>query len=492
MPRPSERLNERLKNMKRPTAASQGVSPQVPQPKSPQPKRTQPTVKLQTVKTFKQLASRLAGFKLPQPTATEKSATEKSVIEKNVIEKNVAGMSTVRAKGAPHEEPTVLSKAVFSKAVISKVPSAEVTPAANLSIPYLPFIKDSKGSRIAFNLLLVRPWVLVVGFWILSLAGASLAIEGLVNPRKLNMALPEAAVEVTPVASKSALINVEQDTEATTAEATAANTTAAKRETGPASAATAAQSAAQSNPGAPAERASRSSSVPILTLGALVGTCAAGCLVISRRRAMMRIAAARARGRMRRANAANVVNTKADVIAPIGKTNLSKPGQKIVARKAPPAKTNRPLVAKLAMAATSLATTSLAAAKPVASSARALSARPTAAHPKKRRQRTHPSAVNQSSVSQPSVSQSVASGDRVIVSRSTAQQAAQNAAPKAAPKTGGASSKRHIRRRTPSRIASRRQAVVSVMPANESHALDWANGSLAHQMDVRPQRTASM
>lgn len=474
MPRPSERL----KNMKRPTAASQGVSPKGSHPKSPHPKRNQPTVKLQTVKTFKQLASRLAGFKLPQPTATEKSATEKSVIErsvieKNVIEKNVAGMSTVKAKGAPHEEPTVLSKAVFSKAVLSKVPSAEVMPAANLFIPHLPFIKDSKGSRIAFNLLLVRPWVLVVGFWILSLAGASLAIEGLVNPRKLNMALPEAAVEVTPVASKSALINVEQDTEATTAEATA--NAAAKRETGPASAAT----AAQVNPGASAERASRSSSVPILTLGALVGTCAAGCLVISRRRAMMRIAAARGRGRVRRANAANA---KADAIAPIGKTSLSKPGQEIAARKAPHAKTNRPLVAKLAMAATSLATTSLAAAKPVAS-ARALSARPTAAHPKKRRQRTHPSAVNQ-----PSVSQSAASGDRVIVSRSTAQQAAQNAAPK----TGGASSKRHIRRRTPSRIASRRQAVVSVMPANESHALDWANGSLAHQMDVRPQRTASM
>ncbi|NJM96881.1 MAG: hypothetical protein HC800_06550 [Phormidesmis sp. RL_2_1] len=40
-----------------------------------------------------------------------------------------------------------------------------------------------------------------------------------------------------------------------------------------------------------------------------------------------------------------------------------------------------------------------------------------------------------------------------------------------------------------SRIASR-QAVVSVVPASESHPLDWTNGSLAHRLDIRPQRSA--
>jgi hypothetical protein len=339
------------------------------------------------------------------------------------------------------KQPTVYKGVPFAEQAIAPSTPIEATPAANssgsITIPSLPFIKDSKGSRIAFNLLLVRPWVLVVGFWLLSMAGASLAIEGLVNPRKLNMALPEATVEVTPVA-KSALINVEQDSDQDGEATTAAPKTAANSKTkgDPASA-----EAANANKDASAETVASSSGFPILTLGALVGTCAAGCLVISRRRAMMRIAAARARGKMRRAHA------KKEAIAPVT--------------------------------------------SPVAMSAQALNAVGSNAVGSNRRRRQRNK--RQLATSQPTTN--------VIVSRPTAQQAAQksaiqkNTAPKPAQKAvskpGQAPSKRQIRR-TPSRIASRRQSVVSVLPASESHALDWANGSLAHQMDVRPQRTASM
>jgi hypothetical protein len=428
-----------LKNMKRPTAAAQGASPQgsypkgsqpkSPQPKSSQPKSSQPknpqpknphikrepqTVKLQTVKTFKQLASRLAGFKLPASAGKPVKAPSTSIEATPAVNSSATPLANLSANSS-----------------------------GNITIPSLPFIKDSKGSRIAFNLLLVRPWVLVVGFWLLSMAGASLAIEGLVNPRKLNMALPEATVEVTPVA-KSTLIDVAQDSEVTTGEATTAATkTASSEMKGDLASpeATDAKANAKESQDASAETVASSSGFPILTLGALVGTCAAGCLVISRRRAMMRIAAARARGKMRRAHA------KKEAIAQVT--------------------------------------------SPVAMSDQAL----TAASPnKKRRQRNKRQLATSS---QPTTN--------MIVSRSTAQQAAQKsvaqksaapkpaqkAVPKPGPKSGQAPSKRQIRR-TPSRIASRRQSVVSVLPASESHALDWANGSLAHQMDVRPQRTASM
>ncbi|MGB3292014.1 MAG: hypothetical protein WBB01_03360, partial [Phormidesmis sp.] len=139
----------------------------------------------------------------------------------------------------------------------------------NLSSP-----KSSKGTQVAFNLLLVRPWVLVVSFWLVSMVSAGIALEGLISPRKLTTDMPAASVPVTP---KDSFISVEPSADEIAGQPV--------------------------NPDpetvfiAPAE--TRRSSFPAWPLGALVGTCAAGCLVMSRRRAMARMAAARSRSALR-------------------------------------------------------------------------------------------------------------------------------------------------------------------------------------------------
>ncbi len=469
MPRPSERL----KNMKRPAAAAQGAIP-----KGPHPKRSQPAAKLQTMKTFKLLASKLAGFKLPKSTDT-KSTDMKSIgksINKSAINKSIS------ASG----EPAALNKtALNDESAVSftnsETASGKTTSASSSApIPGLPFIKDSKGSRIAFNLLLVRPWVLVVGFWLFSLVGASFAFEGLVNPRKLQAALPEATVEVAPVPARSALIQIVPDDTETAATTTQSGETAGSA----ASAAANTDSTAKAQQGAAAQ-SSVDGRFPIWTLSALVGTCAVGCLVISRRRAMVRLAMVRSRRKIRRTYAHGKVLAKAN-----GMATSDKSGSNLAARKAVKANPSRPLGVKSAVA------TSSPAAQPVGvlagvTLARTLLGRPTAQADKKRRQRNKQSVVSQP-VGQPVGQPTAQSGDRVVISRSTAQQAAQKAVPNAASKTASGTAAKRPVRRTPSRIASRHQSVVSVMPASESHALDWAEGSLAHQMDVRPQRTASM
>jgi len=78
--------------------------------------------------------------------------------------------------------------------------------------PHLPFSKESKSSRIALNLLLVRPWILLIGFWLFSMLGAGLALEGLISPKRLKTALPE-VIETAPVNSENALIKVETGAE---------------------------------------------------------------------------------------------------------------------------------------------------------------------------------------------------------------------------------------------------------------------------------------
>ncbi len=105
--------------------------------------------------------------------------------------------------------------------------------------------------------------------------------------------------------------------------------------------------------------------------------------------------------------------------------------------------------------------------------------------PKKRRQR--------SKIAPPV--RTTANGGKVLASRATAVRS-------------GAQSRQAQTRQAQTRLrkgairaASRRRhqmgphsmaapAVVSVVPASESHALDWHEGSLAHQMDVRPHRSA--
>ncbi|MGB3294089.1 MAG: hypothetical protein WBB01_13970, partial [Phormidesmis sp.] len=92
---------------------------------------------------------------------------------------------------------------------------------------------------------------------------------------------------------------------------------------------------------------------------------------------------------------------------------------------------------------------------------------PKVSQPKKRRQRSSQTALPK----------------QTTRSRVLASQSVQQAAP-----VSRVSKPNHSRRLS-FRVANR-QTVVTVVPANEAHPLDWDNGSLAHQVDVRPQRSA--
>ncbi len=97
--------------------------------------------------------------------------------------------------------------------------------------------------------------------------------------------------------------------------------------------------------------------------------------------------------------------------------------------------------------------------------------------PKKRRQRSKGVIASQATAS------STANSGKRLVSRATARS-----------KKGTirvANRRRHPASQHPvSQHPVSQPRVVSVMPAGDSHALDWREGSLAHQMDVRPQRSA--
>lgn len=313
-----------------------------------------------------------------------------------------------------------------------KLPSTLV-PDARLSS-----VKSAKGTQVAFNLLLVRPWVLVIGFWLVSMVSAGMALDGLISPRKLTMDMPVATEPVTP---KDAFIDVEQSADEIAGGTVSKDATAVV---------------------APA--ATRRSDFPAWPLGALVGTCAAGCLVMSRRRAMARMAAARSRSTLRNESRGKVrkMRLSADMAgrSPAAVKKLSDrkmiqvptamkpaPAGKAVSSKTP---ASRPAVARSAAVQP--------AAKPLA---------PKVSQAKKRRQRS-----NQPTLPKPA-----------IRSRVFAAQSVQQATPTA-----------RVAQPNPSRRLSfqvaNRQPVVSVVPANEAHPLDWNDGSLAHQLDVRPQRSA--
>ena len=481
--------------MKLPTAefkakpqAKSKVKPQGVSSKSTYLKSTQPTGKLQALSPLKRLASTLAGFKLPEhssPNSAKSNSAKSNSAKSNSAKSNSAKKSvgikaadpkTANPKTAnlrPADLKTAHLKAANLKTVglnntdLKGVPAgvvqdtasqpavhqATASSAANIS---LPLIKDSKGSRIAFNLLLVRPWVLLVGFWLFSMVVGAVAVEGMVSPRKLRMALPEATVETTAVTNKNALIKVEQDSE---------DSAVGIAEDSDTTQSNASSSEAGSISGAAAQkRANRSDGLPVLPLTAMVGTCAAGCLVISRRRAMARMAAARSRSRVRKVQA----NADASVSKPEQSKQQSKqqskPGQKVAARKIAKPKVERSSGDKPAIAK---------------SPASALGLKPAAARLNKRRQRSQRAAS----------SQPAASSKRVLVSRFAARPAAPAQQVSSISKARQASGKA---KRKSARLATRHQGIVSVVPASESHALDWTNGSLAHQMDVRPSRTASM
>ncbi|MEM9091369.1 MAG: hypothetical protein AAGC93_21850 [Cyanobacteria bacterium P01_F01_bin.53] len=312
----------------------------------------------------------------------------------------------------------------------------------------LPFIKDSKGSRLAFNLLLVRPWVLVVGLWLLSAVSASIAWQGMISPRQLTMDLPQSNTETKSTAEKNAFLSVEQDAEESgglkISEAAPAQTTSANSQVS-------------------TTNTADTSGFPTWPIGLLVGSCAAGCLAISRRRAMVRMASVRSRGKRRvRAN---------------GEVRISEPIKKVAIRttaKSAPRPINRPTgrvlkgkqkkgksPSRQPVMAKAAATQSSAARGPLKSGKRRLRKRVGAPQAK-------PAAV----------------GNRVLASRSTAKQVVPDT------HSSRKAARPAVKRNSARRGANRRQPVVSVVPASASHALDWSNGSLAHQLDVRPERTA--
>lgn len=320
------------------------------------------------------------------------------------------------------------------------VPNTGARPAAPQ-----PNFKSSKGSQVAFHLLLVKPWVLVAGLWLVSMLGAAIALEGMISPRRLTMALPEPQAEVASTA-KDSFINIEQGSDDIVSDGIATENT----ET--------ASSTSES-----AEAAANGSDFPTWPVGALVGTCAAGCLVISRQRARVRLAAMRSRSVSRGESRGKVRRVRIDADTPI---RSGKPAQKTGARKPVSA------IARPSQSRTHQAETVRAAVKQPIKQTAALKSAASSAHGSKKR-RPRPQGAS-------AAPKSAAVG-RVLVSRSTAQQAAPTS--------------RVSRPQPVKRLAARagsRQSIVSVVPASEDHPLDWTGSSLAHKMDVRPQKVSSL
>ncbi|MEO1634530.1 MAG: hypothetical protein AAFS04_05550 [Cyanobacteria bacterium J06631_9] len=316
----------------------------------------------------------------------------------------------------------VLPTALFASV---KARSTKVAEGSSNVVKSLQSVKESKSVKVALNLLLVRPWVLLLGFWAISLVGGALALEGMLSPRRLTMDLPEAVVEPEPVRTSS-LISISQSSDEIAGDATAQPVS---EEVSP----VAVESA---------------SSLPVLPLVGFVGACAAGCLVMSRRRAMARLSSARAKGRVRKVRARTGTPVKAGVKKPVVKKPVVRQpvmaavrsgAQKSGAQKSGLQKAGIPkTVEKVAVASA-------------------------APRQKKRRQRPRKAAgVRPAAV-----------GTSVVASRATAQRVI------AKPQGGKRTTRRSMR------AASRRQPMVSVVPAGEANALDWPQGSLAHQLDVR-------
>ncbi|NJM96880.1 MAG: hypothetical protein HC800_06545 [Phormidesmis sp. RL_2_1] len=165
---------------------------------------------------------------------------------------------------------------------------------------------------------------MVIGFWLVSMLGAAMAIEGLISPKRLTMDLPEPTSATTPAANTDSFLVVEQSSDAIEANGIVAEGTQAD-----------APASAPASAGGAAEPTASDSHFPAWSLGVMVGTCAAGCLVMSRRRAMARMALARARGRVRK------VRTSTDVAEhsqPPRKKVSAQPPAKVVPVRSGPAR----------------------------------------------------------------------------------------------------------------------------------------------------------
>ena len=420
---------KRVKNMKLPATESKGET------------LSATSVKASIQAPVKRLAKSLASAR--QASAGQASAGRKNHTQTKAAQKNVS-----RPKQS-QEEAAKQANASQSEQPRSRANESSKRQSA---IPNIPLIQNSKAARVTFTLLLVRPWVLVAGLWVLSLLSSAVAIKGLIRPSILTQALPEAIVEAPPVATSSIINVVEGDAE--TGDVATAKTEAIE-EIEPVE--TAAEPA-QGN-------------LPIGLMVALTGTCAAGCLVMARRRAMARMSVARSKQRVRRKP------IRPDAVRKIATAQSLKQVRK-------PASSGQQLSHERS-------------ASSPAANARTANARPTNLRPagaadadargmsrvKKRRQRNKRVATTQNLGTQTRKSGQVKT--RKAVQKPASHPAAQ--------RSGSAYPARPRRVKRSASHTARRQSVVSVVPAGNSHALDWENGSLAHQMDVRNQpRTAAM
>lgn len=360
--------------------------------------------------------------------------------------------SSVQSAGARISPLDKKQEKRANKNLRSKSSQEKKQTAAN-PLPNIPLLRQSKSARVAFTLLLVRPWVLVAGLWLFSLLTSAAAIQGLIKPGSLMQALPETTVEAPKVATSSLINVVEGDLDAEGEPAVSESE--AVEEAAP----------------EVVDSEAQGGSFPVLPLIMVTGAGAAGCLVLARRRAIARVMKAKSKQvkskpRVRRKP------VRADAVRPIETVQSLKRVRK------PTASVEASRQAPKANVRTAAADKELNRAQ-------------------KRRQRNRRTSTAQSApISRASATKANNRKQKPLPTRKVKQsgnnqnsshtQMSRNKTQRSSP-THPARARRV--RRTASRTA-RNQAVVSVVPASESHALDWTNGSLAHQMDVR--KTASM
>jgi len=356
--------------------------------------------------------------------------------------------SEAKAESSPHISSS-------AKANSTKANSAKTSGIVGF-VQNSKLVQSSKSARVAFHLLLVKPWVLVVGLWLVSALSAVVAIEGLINPSKLTEDLPEPAAEVAPVAKANSFIDVEQGAEGITDDG---------------------KEIEKSEPDA-SEAIAANAQFPVWPLVTLVGSCAAGCVVISRRRAMLRIAAARTRNRGRKLQSAKpqiaklqsakLQSAKLQSAKPqIAPTRLKASNHNPTRRSPSAPRVLTPVTALKSKAR--LAVGKAGDKNKEKARDKAIEKTVSTTLGKKRRQRKRSS--SHQAAAKP------AGKSRVLISRSTAQQAA----PQSKVSQPGSSPRA---RQKVTRLV-RRQPVVSVVPAEHANRLDWAEGSLAHDLDKR-------
>ena len=336
---------------------------------------------------------------------------------------------------------------------IAKKLSAEKARFARTSEP-TRVQKGKSASRIALTLLLVRPWVLVLGFWIFSMGIGTLALGGMLSPRKLTTALPESTVDASVAGSSQSADTL------TAAEATSESATV--------------EDADVENSSAAGPNQTNSSGLALaLPMFLLVSACAVGCFAISRQRAMKM---ASARARVRKARGSLTITTAASPRAGSSKASRLK------------ANGSRPSGRKLVGTADSVRPVRKAPVRQPTLELRhktlELRNRTPELRSKKRRQRSKTALLAQTAA------KPTANGGKVLVSRATAVRAGAQSRQAQTQLRKGAIRAASRRRRPMEPNSASQTSIVSVVPASESHALDWREGSLAHQMDIRPHRSA--